>query len=151
MFGYLIQRSYKEALEFDKETNNKKWADTTREEMDGIKEQQVFTEHQIVKWGSNHNRIINAPPNHQTIRVNLIYVVKHDGTHKAKLVAEGSLTPEPVENIYSGVVSLRHLRLVIFLGQLTTLNYGDLILGMHIWKPTPMRSFSLLLAQSLKN
>ena len=38
--------------------------------------------------------------------------------HKAKLVADGSLTPEPAENTYSGVVSLRHLRLVIFLGEL---------------------------------
>ena len=46
MFGYLIPRSYKEALEFDKENNNTKWADATREEMDCIKEQQVFTKHQ---------------------------------------------------------------------------------------------------------
>ena len=37
--------------------------------------------------------------------------------HKERLVADGSLTPEPVENIYSGVVSLRHLMLVIYLGE----------------------------------
>ena len=43
MFGYLIPRSCKEALEFDKENNNTKWADATRGEMDCIKEQQVFT------------------------------------------------------------------------------------------------------------
>ena len=30
MFGYLIPRSYEEALEFDKENNNTKWADATR-------------------------------------------------------------------------------------------------------------------------
>ena len=41
MFGYLILR-YKEALEFDKENNNT-WADATRDEMDCIKEQEVFT------------------------------------------------------------------------------------------------------------
>ena len=41
MFGYLIPRSYKEALEFDEENNNTKWADATRDEMDCIKEQQV--------------------------------------------------------------------------------------------------------------
>ena len=116
MFGYLITRSYKKALEFDKENSNTKWADATREEMDCIKEQQVFTKHQRVKWDSNHKQIINTPPNHQKIRVNLIFAIKHDGRHKARLVADGSLTPEPVENIYSGVVSLRHLRLVIFLG-----------------------------------
>ena len=36
-------------------------------------------------------------------------------------MADGSLTPDPIENIYSGVVSLRHLRLVIFLGELNNL------------------------------
>ena len=61
----------------------------------------------------------NAPPNHQKIRVNLIFAVKYNGRYKARLlVADGSLTPDPVENIYSRVVSLRHLRLVIFLGEL---------------------------------
>ena len=43
MFGDLIPKSYKEALEFDKENNNTKWADATRDEMDCIKEQEVFT------------------------------------------------------------------------------------------------------------
>ena len=61
MFGYLIPRSYKEALEFDKANNNTKWADATREEMDSIKQQQVFTKHQRVKWDSDHKQIINAP------------------------------------------------------------------------------------------
>ena len=65
MFGYLIPRYYKEALEFDKEKNNTKWADATREEMDCIKEQQVFTKHQRVKSDSKHKQIINAPHNHQ--------------------------------------------------------------------------------------
>ena len=69
MFGYLIPRSYKEKLEFDKETNNTKWAHATREEMDIIKEQQVFSKHQRVKWDSNDKQIINAPPNHQKIMV----------------------------------------------------------------------------------
>ena len=105
MFGYLIPRAYKEALEFDKENNNTKWADATREEMDSIKEQQVFTKHQRVKWDSSLKQIINAPPNHQKVRVNLIFVVKCDGRHKARLETDGSLTPEPVENINSGVVS----------------------------------------------
>ena len=48
----------------------------------------------------------------------MIFVVNHDGRCKARLVANDSLTPDPVEIIYSGVVSLRHVRLVIFLGEL---------------------------------
>ena len=43
MFCYLIPKSHKEALEFDKENRNTKWADATRGEMDCIKKQEVFT------------------------------------------------------------------------------------------------------------
>ena len=52
MFGYIIPRSYKEAMEFDEENINSKLADATRGEMDSIKEQQVFTKHQRFKWDS---------------------------------------------------------------------------------------------------
>ena len=89
----------------------------------------MFTKRQRVKWDSNHKQIINAPPNHQKIGVSLIFAVKHDGRHKARLVADGSLTPEPVENIYSGVVSQRHLRLVIFLGELNNLELWGADIG----------------------
>ena len=39
------------------------------------------------------------------------------------MVADGHLAPDPVESIYLGVVSLRNLILVIFLGKL---NYLEL-------------------------
>ena len=114
MFGYLIPT---------------KWADTTRDEMDCVKEQQVCTKGQRAKWDSNHKKILNAPPKHQKIRVNLIFAVKYNGRHNARLVADGSLTPEPAENIYSGIVSLRHLRLVIFLGELNNLELWGADIG----------------------
>ena len=44
-------------------------------------------------------------------------------------MADGSLTPDTVENIYSGVVSLRHLRLVIFLGKLNNLEVWGADIG----------------------
>ena len=71
----------------------------TRDEMDCIKEQQVFTKTQRGKLDSKHKKSQNTPPNHQKISVNLIFAVKHNGRHKARLVAGGSLTPEPVKNI----------------------------------------------------
>ena len=114
MFDYLIPRSYKEALEFDKKNNNTKWAYASREEMESMKEWEVFTTCQRAKWDSNHKTILNAPLNHQNIRVNFIFAVKYNGRHKARHIADGSLTPEPEENIYSEAVSLRHLRLAIF-------------------------------------
>ena len=57
------------------------------------------------------------------------FSVKFDGRHKARLVADGHLTPEPIENIYSGVVSLRNLRLVIFLGKLNNLELWGADIG----------------------
>ena len=121
MFGYLIPMSYKEALELDKENDNTKWVDAIRDGMDCLKEQEVLTTSQRAKWDSNHKQILNGPSNHQKIKVNLIFAVNFNGRHKARLVEDGSLTPDPVENIYSGVMSLKHQRLVIFLGELNNL------------------------------
>ena len=95
----------------------------------------------------NHKCTSQSPKDQDKLDI----AVTHDGRHKARLVADGSLTPEPVENIYSGVVYLRHLRLVIFLGELNNLELWRADIGKAFWKPTSMRSFSSLLAQSLKN
>ena len=59
----------------------------------------------------------NAPisSDYKKIRVHLVFAVKHDGRHKARLVADGHLTDVPIDSVYSGVVSLRGLRLIIFL------------------------------------
>ena len=51
--------------------------------------------------------------------------MKHDGRHKARLVADGHLTDTPIDSVYSGVVSLRSLRIVIFMAELNDLElYG---------------------------
>ena len=65
---------------------------------------------------------MNSPKCYHRIKVHLVFAVKFDGRHKARLVADDHLTPEPAENIYSGVVSLRNLRLMIFLGKLNNLD-----------------------------
>ena len=66
---------------------------------------------------------------------------------KARLVADGCLTADPVESIDSEVVSLRNLRLVFFLGKL---NSGELILAMLILKLLQMKSYILLQDLNLK-
>ena len=58
-----------------------------------------------------------------------MFAVKFDGRHKARLVADGHLTSESIENIYSGVVYLRNLRLVIFLGKLNNLDIWGADIG----------------------
>jgi Reverse transcriptase (RNA-dependent DNA polymerase) len=51
----------------------------------------------------------------------MIYDVKHDGQHCGRLVAGGHLTHIPFDNPYSGVVSLRGLKIIIFLAELNGL------------------------------
>ena len=72
---------------------------------------------------------MNSPKGYHRIKVHLVFAVKFDGRHKARLVADGHLTPEPAENIYSCVVSLRNLRLVMFLGKLNNLDIWGADIG----------------------
>ena len=71
------------------------------------------------------------PPGYKKIRVHLVVDVKHDGRHKARLVADGHLTDIPLESVCSGVVSLRGLRLIVFL---MALSYGQLMWDLPISK-----------------
>jgi hypothetical protein len=64
---------------------------------------------------------VKPPVGHKKIRVHLIVDVKHDGRHKARLVADGHLTDIPLESVYSGVVSLRGFRIALFLAELNQL------------------------------
>ena len=53
-----------------------------------------------------HKDQVVPPGGYKRIRVHLVFDVKHDGRHKARLVADGHLTDVPVDSVYSGVVSL---------------------------------------------
>ena len=87
-------------------------------ELTQILEQKVFKDTGKAQF---HNGKVVTPDGFQKIRVHFVYAVKHDGRFKARLVADGHLTKEPVESIYSGVVPLRSLRMVVFLSQLNDL------------------------------
>ena len=117
MYGYQVPNDYKEALRFDEQNKNTKWQDSTAAELAQIDEYETFTD-------KGHKDKTNAPDGYKKIRVHLIYAVKHDGRHKARLVADGHLTDVPLESVYSGVVSLRGIRLIIFLAELN---------GMETW------------------
>ena len=86
------------------------------------------------KWDNaildKHKKVMNPPKGYHRIKVHLlVFAVKFDGRHKARLVADGHLTTERIENIYSGEVSLRNLRLVIFLGKLNHLDLWGADIG----------------------
>ena len=116
--GFQVPKDYNDAMRLDKENGNTHWQDAMDLELTQIHEYKVFRDTGKAKF---HNGKVVTPDGFQKIRVHFVYAVKHDGRFKARLVADGHLTKEPVESIYSGVVSLRSLRMVVFLSQLNNL------------------------------
>ena len=116
--GFQVPKDYNDAMRLDKENGNAHWQDAMDLELTQIHEYKVFKDTGKAKF---HNGKVVTPDGFQKIRVHFVYAVKHDGRFKARLVADGHLTKEPVESIYSGVVSLRSLRMVVFLSQLNKL------------------------------
>ena len=116
--GFQVPKDYNDAMRLDKENGNTHWQDAMDLELTQIHEYKVFKDTGKAKF---HNGKVVTPDGFQKIRVHFVYAVEHDGRFKARLVADGHLTKEPVESIYSGVVSLRSLRMVVFLSQLNNL------------------------------
>ena len=100
--GFQVPKDYNDAIRLDKENSNTQWQDAMDLELTQIHEYKVFKDTGKAQF---HNGKAVTP----------------DGFQKAILVADGHLTKEPVESIYSGVVSLRSLRMFVFLSQLNDL------------------------------
>ena len=112
-YGFEIPRDYKHAIELDDNHGTTRWVDATSLEMVQLDDYDCL---------HDQGKGVNIPKGYKKIRVHLIYDVKHDGRHKARLVADGHLTDIPVDSVYSSVVTLRGLRLLIFLAELNGLH-----------------------------
>jgi hypothetical protein len=64
----------------------------------------------------------NIPTGYQKIPYHMVFDVKYDLRHKARLVAVGNWTVNDKEDIYSGVVCMDTLRIGFFLGELYRLS-----------------------------
>ena len=96
-----------------------RWRDATKAEMEQLDEYKVFT-NKGHKLGLDH--LSKDIQGYKKISTHLVFDVKHDGRHKARMVADGHLTDVPLTSVYSGVVSLRGLRIVVFLAELNGLD-----------------------------
>jgi len=112
-YGIQVPNDYIDALRLDRKNGNTLWEVSVGLEIAQLDEYESFTD-----LGAG----AAIPKDHKKITVHLVFAVKHDGRHKARLVAGGHLTPTPIASVYSGVVSLRALRIVIFLSELNNLN-----------------------------
>ena len=101
----------------DKQNNNTKFQDAVKLELNQIDDYQTFRNLGKAKLDAKR-RVLNAPKGYQKARVHLVFDVKHDGRHKARLVCDRHLTETLDESTYSSVVSLRSLRLITFLSAL---------------------------------
>ena len=105
---------------FNKENRNKRWQEAEELELTQIDQYDSF---------KDLGKGAKPPHGHKHITIHMVYNVKHDGCHKARLVAGGHLTGPPLESMYSGVVLLRSLRIVIFLAKLNDLKLWGADIG----------------------
>ena len=85
MYGFEIPRDYEHAKQLDSKNKNDKWQTATDLEMQQLDAYDTFID--VGKDGE-------TPKGSKRIRVHLIYACKHDGRHKARLVADGHLTDD---------------------------------------------------------
>jgi hypothetical protein len=98
-------------MQFDLKNGNMLWREATNLEMLQLEEYDTFRD-------LGHKDTASPPTGYKKICTHLIYDCKHDGRHKAWMVADGDLTDIPLESVYSSVVSLRGLRIITFLAKL---------------------------------
>jgi hypothetical protein len=109
MYGIKIPRDFEHAVQLDLQNGNTLWQECTELEMQQLHQYRTFKD---IGTGTL------PPEGYKRIKVQLVYAVKHDGRHKARLCANGNLTDIPIDSVYSGVVSIRGLRMMIFLAEL---------------------------------
>jgi Reverse transcriptase (RNA-dependent DNA polymerase) len=111
-YGYKVPRGYKHVMELNILTGNKLWWEATDLELSQLNEYNTFKD-----LGPQ----ALVPHGYKKIRAHLVYDVKHDGCHKARMVADGHLTTVLVDSVYSGVVPLCGIRMLVFLAELNGL------------------------------
>ena len=120
--GHKVPRNHQQAMDLDRINNNTKWADAEKLEKNQLFEYETFDDR-------GHRSSNRAPDGYKKINLHFVYDVKHDGRFKARVVAGGHLTETPVESIYSGVVSLRGIRIVTFIAELNNLKVWQTDIG----------------------
>ena len=106
--GFQVSAHYNHAIRLDKKKSNTHCQDAMNPELSQIHEHKVFKDTGKAQF---HNGKVVTPDGCQKIR------------------ADEHLTKEPGESIYSGVVSLRSLRMVVFLSQLNNLEIWGADIG----------------------
>ena len=119
-YGFQVPRNHEEAMFIDAKNGNTKWRDAEKLEIDQLFEYECF---------DDLGKGAPIPEGYKKIPCHFVYDVKHDGRHKARMVAGGHRTSTPVDSVYSGVVSLPGIRIVTFLAELNDLELWGTDIG----------------------
>jgi hypothetical protein len=119
-YGYEIPRNHAHALEIDKRNGNTLWEDSAKLELKQLDQYDTFKDLGLRA---------KPPPGYRLLGVHMVFDIKHDGRHKTRLVANGHRTPVPLESVYSGVVTIRGVRLVVFIAELNGLETWSTDIG----------------------
>ena len=134
-FGIRVPKSVNQALSFDKENGNTKWADAIAKEMKDVR---VAFEIKDDDW--------TAPVGYQYVKCHMIFDVKmEDFRRKARLVAGGHMTEAPPTMTYASVVSRETVRIALTLAALNDLEVkcGD-VLNAYITAPVTEKIWTTL-------
>ena len=117
-FGVEIPRNSKHARQLQEKLGHTKWTDAEQKEIGQLNDYTTFID---------KGKRTPVPRGYRCIRVRFVYDCKHDLRHKARLVAGGHLTPTD-DSAYSGVVSLKSMRLALLIGEMNGLRpmVGDI-------------------------
>jgi hypothetical protein len=108
-FGIQFPKGIKNATNLDKKNGNQLWQEAIKTDIKQLTDYQTFI---VLDSGED------IPTGYQKIPYHMVFDVKCDLRHKARLVAGGNWTVNDKENIYSGVVRMDTVRIGLFLGEL---------------------------------
>ena len=133
-YGFEVPRDYADTVMLDKKNDgNTRWQDAVKLKLKQLKEYNVFTNHGIF-------HITKVPSGYQVIKLHLVFAVKHDGRHKARMVADGHLTHVPLNSVYAGVLYLYKVSNYAYsLVNLITYGHMQRTLVLPTWKVLPKK------------
>ena len=111
-YGFEVPRNHDDAMSFNSMNKDSKLRDAENIELGQLDEYNTF---------EDREQGTPVPKGFKKIHIHFVYDLKHDSRHKARCVAGGHLTDIPIESVYSGVVSLRGFKMVLFLAELNRL------------------------------
>jgi len=121
-YGVKVPKNVKQAIEFDKINGNHLW----QEAIDIAIGRAMYKQHVFMQWTGDE------PPSKddgwQYAPIRIIFDVKHDGRHKARMVIGGHLTDETGYDTYAATVRAENVRLMFYLAVLSNVDIksGDI-------------------------